>query len=75
MWKRPVKDRDTTSCPLIASAIEFERASRHQADRWIKAKAYTICEVCSVSGSTVGTGGLYSVKILCSNHRTKQDGS
>jgi hypothetical protein len=24
VWKRPVRDRDTASCPLIASALKFE---------------------------------------------------
>ena len=24
VWKRPVRGRDTTSCPLIASALESE---------------------------------------------------
>src|SRR5699024_6911376 len=38
LWKRPVRDRDTTSCPLTALVLEPERTPGHQADRWIKAK-------------------------------------
>src|SRR5699024_10979792 len=38
LWKRPVRDRDTTSCPLTAFVLEPERTPGHQADRWIKAK-------------------------------------
>ena len=38
VWKRPVRDRDTTSCPLTDSALKSERAPGHQADRWIRVK-------------------------------------
>ena len=40
MWKRPVRDRDTTSCPLIVPKLKFEWATGHQADRWIKGKDF-----------------------------------
>lgn len=51
--------------------------NRERVDKLVDAaetKAYTICEMCGVSDSTVGTGGLYWVKTLCSDHRTKQKG-
>ena len=40
LWKRPVRGRDTTSCPLTASALESERTPGHRADRWIKANGF-----------------------------------
>ncbi|GGC44136.1 hypothetical protein GCM10010974_28140 [Brevibacterium sediminis] len=38
LWKRPVRDRDATSCPHVMLALESSRTPCLQADRWIKAK-------------------------------------
>ncbi|SMY02342.1 hypothetical protein, partial [Brevibacterium aurantiacum] len=37
LWKRPVRDRDTTSCPHVMFALEPERTAKNQPNRWIKA--------------------------------------
>ncbi|MDN5833222.1 MAG: hypothetical protein L0H46_04910 [Brevibacterium sp.] len=52
--------------------------NRERVDKLVdaaEAEAYTICEVCGVSDSTVITIGPYRVNTLCAEHREKRTGS
>lgn len=49
--------------------------NRERVDKLVdaaEAKAYTTCEVCGVSDSTVTTSGPYWLKTLCTEHREKR---
>ncbi|SMY01813.1 hypothetical protein BAUR9175_03734, partial [Brevibacterium aurantiacum] len=63
LWKRPVRDRDTTSCPHVMFALEPERTAKNQPNRWIKAKA--LRPITASSGVTWSTSSAAEVASSC----------
>lgn len=58
--------------------MSIDDDSRERVDKLVdaaEAKAFTTCEVCGVSDSTVTTSGPSWVKTLCTEHREKRTGS
>jgi len=51
-WRRPVRDLDSTFGPRTAFALESERTTRHQANRWIKAEPLAAEFLISLGGTS-----------------------